>query len=227
MMNKQQLGELIKIQRSKLGLSQGELAQKCGWEEAAGRISNYENGSREPSISDLEKIAKALKLDLKTLLFGEDSPVEFYFPQKAPKVPHFNWDNQALDLYLKECLNGYSLITILRKIPHMFVDYPGALPLPEYLFSMTVAGDAMECKDSNPDSLYSGDRVYIDPKAIPSSYTTVFAKIDNNYLLRQFIQDGTQLLLRSLNSDYETIKLGDISAIKGVVTSIYREKKRN
>ena len=54
-----QIGDVIKAARTRAGLRQKPLGQACGWDDAQPRVSNYENGIREPSIADLIRIAKA------------------------------------------------------------------------------------------------------------------------------------------------------------------------
>ncbi|WP_368913482.1 helix-turn-helix transcriptional regulator [Mixta calida] len=49
----------IAIFRRAAGVSQTELAQRCGWVSQA-RIGNYENGKRHPSLKDCRKIVSAL-----------------------------------------------------------------------------------------------------------------------------------------------------------------------
>ena len=54
------VGEKIKGMRKLMGLTQRELAEKCGL--ATGTIQQYELGRRLPSYTALMKIAKALNL---------------------------------------------------------------------------------------------------------------------------------------------------------------------
>jgi transcriptional regulator with XRE-family HTH domain len=60
------LGEKIKFYRTKLNLSQEELAHKC--ELSRNAIYNYENNKRTPTISTLELIAHNLNLYVSDLL---------------------------------------------------------------------------------------------------------------------------------------------------------------
>ena len=53
--------------RSLAGMSQGALAAACGWASQS-RIGNYEAGSREPKIEDINRIAKALSVSPEQLL---------------------------------------------------------------------------------------------------------------------------------------------------------------
>lgn len=55
------LGERIRTARIAAGItSQLKLAEACGWDSAS-RIGNYEQDTREPSLSDLRLIADAVK----------------------------------------------------------------------------------------------------------------------------------------------------------------------
>jgi len=59
-------GKQVRMKRTKLGLSQ----EKLGFESGLDRtyISGIERGVRNPSLVNLEKIAKALKIPLSVLL---------------------------------------------------------------------------------------------------------------------------------------------------------------
>lgn len=55
-----ELGKNLRATRQKLGLTQEELAQRSGVQ--AGEISRIERGKRDPQISTVEKLARALEL---------------------------------------------------------------------------------------------------------------------------------------------------------------------
>lgn len=50
----------ISAWREKAGLTQLQLAERCGWDRKQSRISNYENGLRTPSISECRTIVAAI-----------------------------------------------------------------------------------------------------------------------------------------------------------------------
>lgn len=52
-------------------MSQQELANACGWESQS-RIGNYERGTRQPNLQDLEKLAGALGVTFTDLVAGQD-----------------------------------------------------------------------------------------------------------------------------------------------------------
>lgn len=64
------VGIKIKELRTEKGLSQQELANKCGMSKNS--IYNYENGKRSPRSEDLYKIAEALGVPSYDLLFDNE-----------------------------------------------------------------------------------------------------------------------------------------------------------
>ena len=59
------LGESIKTQRENLCLSQEKLAEKCGLDRTY--ISLLERGKRNPSLSNLLKVASGLEISISEL----------------------------------------------------------------------------------------------------------------------------------------------------------------
>lgn len=55
--------------RKKLGLSQGELAKRLGMLQS--QYSNYERGTRKPSVEVLEKLVKQFNININYLLTGD------------------------------------------------------------------------------------------------------------------------------------------------------------
>jgi phage repressor protein C with HTH and peptisase S24 domain len=65
------LGLRIKKLRKAKGMTQEDLAHACQWESQS-RIGNYERGTRQPNLQDLEKLAQALDVTLPDLVAGRD-----------------------------------------------------------------------------------------------------------------------------------------------------------
>lgn len=61
----------IKKRRLELGLTQEQLAHACGW-PGQSRVANYEKGLREPTINDIQTLAKVLQIEV-SALFGDIS----------------------------------------------------------------------------------------------------------------------------------------------------------
>ena len=79
------LGKRIARHRKAAGLSQAALAVACGWKSQS-RIGNYESDSREPSLSDLENIARAVGVSVAQLTYG--LPEQGSGPQQAQTATH-------------------------------------------------------------------------------------------------------------------------------------------
>lgn len=69
------LGERIAHFRQQAGLSQGELAECCGWKSQS-RIGNYEKDLREPTLADLERLAAVLQVSVAELTYGQSTTTE-------------------------------------------------------------------------------------------------------------------------------------------------------
>lgn len=61
------LGQRIKRFRKAAGISQAQLADACGWKSQS-RVGNYESGTREPTLADIQTIASALGANFTDLL---------------------------------------------------------------------------------------------------------------------------------------------------------------
>ena len=64
---KRTTGELIRDQRTRRGLSQRDLAEKCGWASKT-MVSHYELNRTTPLVRNLSLIAQALKCKVQDLI---------------------------------------------------------------------------------------------------------------------------------------------------------------
>lgn len=78
------LGQRIKRLRKEAGMSQAQLAEACGWKSQS-RVGNYEAGTREPNLADIDTIAKALQVDQSRILLR--SPADEFNPLALPTDP--------------------------------------------------------------------------------------------------------------------------------------------
>ena len=74
MLEKEEIGQKIKILRKTRGLTQQQLADKLNVKRAT--ISNYEIGRRSPHIKELESIAEALGVNLDYFGFGGSEKID-------------------------------------------------------------------------------------------------------------------------------------------------------
>src|SRR4051794_21176104 len=63
-------GVSVKIWRSRLGISQEELAGRAGLHRTY--VSDIERGARNPSLESIDKLARALKISVATLFSHSD-----------------------------------------------------------------------------------------------------------------------------------------------------------
>ena len=77
------LGERLRAERWRLGLSQAELGQRTGL--AKSTISMYESGRREPDLKRLAALARCLEVPLQTLV-GEG---EALAPEEAALLAEY------------------------------------------------------------------------------------------------------------------------------------------
>lgn len=87
----------IKQHRKKLGLSQADMADRCGVSQPT--IANWERGGHAPRKDALEKIAHCLGVDSIWLLSGElpagRSPIHQHLNTPIRHIPIYEWTNSA------------------------------------------------------------------------------------------------------------------------------------
>lgn len=62
-------GDRLKKARENASLTQGELGERCGWKAAQTRIANYESNEREPTLEDIQKMAREIGVPPEELAF--------------------------------------------------------------------------------------------------------------------------------------------------------------
>lgn len=68
-------GDRLRRLRLRFDLTQAELAERCGWEPKASRVSNYERGDRPIDIEAAKALARALHTTPEHILFGTPPPL--------------------------------------------------------------------------------------------------------------------------------------------------------
>lgn len=153
------MGERIRQQRSRKGMTQAELGGKIGVNESA--ISLYERGDRKPSASKLVGIAFALGLDPSALINappGLKTPIyqELQFPDTHRARIFFSATNTVLFLDDLE-IQGVMNVTIDKSAnayPRLTIDLlvsDVSMLTPEQLFEDT--GDKDEDRAVTPNHL--------------------------------------------------------------------------
>jgi len=98
------IGKSVKAARIRKKLSQEELGIACGYSDSPqGRISHYETGKREPSLTDLSLIADATGTTVTELLTGSDNSPAAILAKKFQGVSPEDVDKivEAMDLMIQ------------------------------------------------------------------------------------------------------------------------------
>ncbi|HTU77711.1 MAG TPA: helix-turn-helix transcriptional regulator [Solirubrobacteraceae bacterium] len=72
--NERVAGELLAEIRRAAGLSQAELARRCGVQRSV--LSAYEHGRRQPSVAALARIARAAGMELRLSRLSDEAALE-------------------------------------------------------------------------------------------------------------------------------------------------------
>lgn len=151
------LGQRIKELRIKMGVNQKEFAEMCGrldkrdrsWGQS--RIGNYETDAREPSLEDIEVLAKALGITAAELAFSNAIPVEiirsFHYPLLSPVQAGYFTEVNLLTNTDEESL--YEMISSQVKAS-------------SNAFYLKIVGNSMAPR------FQEGDMVLIDPEIYPN-----------------------------------------------------------
>ena len=98
------IGTNIKLFRTKLGLSQEDVARYCGIQREV--LSYYETGQREVSLLHLEKIAEFMGVEMDLFLEGNPSEIvpDLALAFRADEITASDRDQMA---YFKRIVKNY------------------------------------------------------------------------------------------------------------------------
>lgn len=207
--------ENIKKARKAARLSQTELALACGWiESPQARISNYENGRREPSLNDLNKIALATGTQITELIQegNKFSQTQRKTVQKnIIRIPVISfvqageW-NEVVDPFHAGQADEWRETTA---------------NVNEQSFALIVKGDSMHNPSGTP-SIPEGSYAIVDPTAEATNGSIVVAKLNNTQeaTIKKLVKDGPNRYLKPLNPAYPVITINSDCSIVGVVKKI-------
>lgn len=194
------LGSRITRLRHAKNLSQTELGNRCGWEKGQARIGNYEKDKREPGLSDLRLIAKALDVTLIDLL--EDLPNSL-----AETNGDYNYSPSATDYALVPQYTASGAAGNGQLNDHVEVkgglvfkrDWLARMGLRErHLHVIYVQGHSME------PTISDGDVVLLDETQTTPRDRRIYAirKPDGELIIKRLIQSITGgWVIRSDNED--------------------------
>ncbi|MBM1145618.1 helix-turn-helix domain-containing protein [Alcanivorax sp. ZXX171] len=205
------LRDKIRQLRKQRGLSQAALAAACGWDSAS-RIGNYEAGSREPSLSDLETLASALGVTVSGLL-GLDNVA----PAPAPHGA----------VWLISWVKAGSLCEAEDPYPpgdgEMLIPCP--VPHSASTFALRVDGPSMD--DGTPDGYQDGEIIFVDPAVDARHNSDVIARTPEGSATFKRLQETAEgRYLIALNRDWpeRIIKVPEGTVVCGVVVASYKAR---
>lgn len=217
----------IKELRLTAHMTQEELAARMG--VSKGAIGNYETGRRDPDLDTLEEIADIFNVDIDFLLGRTNEKPEFSLEER--------W---LIDCYRKIDDDMRSAVkTVLRRFaePSAVVDKPKRIiplfgssfaagsfepgtqdePFEDYEvdanskaeFAIRISGDSME------PELHDGE-IALCTKRRPEIGEIVVCLVNGSFYVKQFITDGVNIYLRSVNrkrrdADLDIWATGDFS----------------
>ncbi|MCF7728692.1 helix-turn-helix domain-containing protein [Sulfitobacter sp. M22] len=108
---KRRFGEILKVERLNVGLSQQELAEKLGYKSAA-QISAIESGDRQIPHRDIVRFGLAVKVQPSTIAL---MLLQFRYPalQHALSLPEFDLDDPNNRYELLDVFNIKKRINVL------------------------------------------------------------------------------------------------------------------
>lgn len=202
-------GQLIKQARQNAGLTQPELAEKCGWGQS--RISNYERGERDPGIDDLRLISKALGVDIYDLITKQTTSAITPSQSNAELHGGFEvWDSKtplqgdevAIPFYMEVELSAGAGSAVQREVGGPSLRFAKSTlkksnVQPENAACVRVIGNSMD------PVLPDGSTVGIDTGSIQIKDGSMYA-IDHDGMLRVkmlYRLPGGGIRIKSFNND--------------------------
>lgn len=208
------LGSRIAHFRKLKGISQAGLAKACGWGSQS-RIGNYEKDTREPSLDDLELMAKALGISVADLIGTAQAPaqrlqnVEMALqPSREPRTyPVISW-----------VAAGQRADSPDNFAPGVAEDW---LPSTEnaglHGYWLIVKGPSMT--SPTPPSFPDGTPILIQPEGfdLVSGKFYIARHRDGETTFKQYIYDAGREYLMPLNSKFDPVEMDDAWDIIGRV----------
>lgn len=211
------IGERIKLSRSRLKMTQQQLGDKIGANKAS--ISQWENGVYTPDAKNLSALAKALSVSVFWLMDGKGDPAGQNLeiaPPDIHRIPVISYVQAGIWTETSE----------IREYDGNLVYITTDLELGERAFAIELKGHSME------PEFVEGDIVLIDPDEHPHPGDFVVAKNGEEaatfkkYRPRGIGEDGQEVFeLVPLNEDFPTMR-SDRQHIQVIGTMVEHRRRR-
>lgn len=198
----------LRSKMKELGLTQEELARKLGVTRSA--VAHYVQGTRQPPIKQVIKLAAILKTEPAWLQFGKPSeasqPPAVAMKKATGQIPIISWEQVSNFVYQPERSNNEQHLAFFH------LAEPGC-------YALLIKGDSMVSSLGQGISLSQGSYIVVDPNKEPTHRSIVLAttKSKKEPILRQYIEEGGTIYLKPLNPQYPLIELDRNTKLVGVV----------
>lgn len=194
----------LKSKMKELGLTQEELAKKLGVTRSA--VAHYVQGTRQPPLKQIVKLATVLKVDPSWLQFGktqEITPAKSSTRKAANRIPILEWNE--ITTYSDDGSHKNTL---------EYFSYNH-----EACYAIQIKGDSMVSPIIQSISFNPGSYVVIAAGKTPEygAYIIVTGSNKKEALLRQYIEEGGVVYLKPLNPQYPLMRMEKATKILGVV----------
>jgi len=221
------IGQKIKYYRKLKRWSQTELAEQCGWEYQS-RLSGYERGIREPSLDDIETLAKALGVrsadltDKEAPLLPANGGVVMSFPKSGLAGPDF--DDEAILRWIPQI--SWTTAGHWGEVSDSYQPGDGERMIPitarvsKRAFALRVKGESME------PTIPNGSTIIVDParEAQSGNQIVVRQNHDEEATVKTLVRDGGKTYLKADNPRWPPmIEMRDDAVICGVVVQVLRD----
>lgn len=211
-------GDRIRIAREEARLTQGELAERCGWDSQS-RIGNYERNLREPNRTAYITLGKALGVSPAYLQFGRvqaGMPLGDYNVDEGPSIsgraPLISWVKAGA---FHEPADPYQVGQAEDWFPMPRKAGPRT-------FALRVRGVSMEPR------YHDGDIIFVDPDAEARHGSRVVVRLENEKeaTFKELVIEGDQRFLKALNPLWPDplIRINGEATICGVVIGRWVEE---
>lgn len=231
------MGDMIRIAREKMGLTQDEAAaairQKYGVRLSSAYLSMIERGERtnltlklENALKDFFNIQENREIDILEAL--EDENVKLTAgEQPITKEQRLSilraLINPKPDIEAKKSFRIPVLGTIRAGTPLLSEEnYDGELEIPSDItadFALQVRGDSMIGAGINP-----GDYAICRQAQVPSNGDIVVAIRHGDATLKYFFDNNGQPVLRAANPEFEDISIDEDWRIEGIMIALLRKE---
>lgn len=185
-LTRREIGERIKKEREKQGLSLDEFADKTGINVR--QLERFERGIRELGNFTIQNMSKALNVSVEWLLGGENAVKKFigdkYF-QHTKIIPVYKNLDPTESIFEQPNLIDYEYVPYIHNID----------------FCMEILDDSM-----TNARIGIGDIAFMSFQNTVENGDIVLIRIRNEeFILRRYLRYGNQIVLRSENSKYSEL----------------------